>query len=119
MINTATDWVMININGREVKIVTELNHKAIIDKEINILEENVAPMIKILKRAGIEHRVRKYVTRTECSGITIDENDILIERNKNINKRVEYKLIANCTGESLHRIIVAIREIREEGGKIE
>lgn len=112
MNNTATKWIELEVDGgeRTIKIVTELNRKPV-HREINIEEKNVKPLLKLLKSVRVEAEAIK--TETHNTIVTIDANDNLIEEEG--VKRDKWRLMANCTGESLHRLIMHIRELRERG----
>ena len=112
MIDTATRWIELEVDGgeRTIKIVTELNNKPV-HREINIEEKNVKPLLMLLKSV----RIKAEAIKTEINHtiVTIDDNGNLIEEDG--VKRDKWRLMANCTGESLHRIIMYIRELRERG----
>ena len=54
MIDTATRWIELEVDGgeRTIKIVTELNNKPV-HREINIEEKNVKPLLRLLKLVRI------------------------------------------------------------------
>ena len=112
MIDTATRWIELEVDGgeRTIKIVTELNNKPV-HREINIEEKNVKPLLRLLKSV----RIKAEAIKTEINHtiVTIDDNGNLIEEDG--AKRDKWRLMANCTGESLHRLIMYIRELRERG----
>lgn len=112
MIDTATKWIELEVEGRErtIKIVTELNREPV-RREINIEEKNVKPLLKLLKSV----RIKAEAIKTEINHtiVTIDDNGNLIKEDG--AKRDKWRLMANCTGESLHRLIMYIRELRERG----
>lgn len=112
MIDTATRWIELEVDGgrKTIKIVTELNNKPV-HREINIEEKNVKPLLMLLKSC----RIKAEAIKTEINHtiVTIDDNGNLIEEDG--VKRDKWRLMANCTGESLHRLIMYIRELRERG----
>ena len=112
MIDTATRWIELEVDGgeRTIKIVTELNNKPV-HREINIEEKNVKPLLMLLKSV----RIKAEAIKTEINHtiVTIDDNGNLIEEDG--VKRDKWRLMDNCTGQSLHRLIMHIRELRERG----
>lgn len=112
MINTATKWIELEVDGgeRTIKIVTELNREPV-QREINVEEKNVKSLLKLLKTVRVEAEAIK--TEINHTIVTIDDNGNLIEEDG--AKRDKWRLMANCTGESLHRLIMYIRELRERG----
>ena len=112
MIDTATKWIELEVEGREktIKIVTELNREPV-QREINVEEKNVKPLLRLLKTVRVEAEAIK--TEINHTIVTIDDNGNLIEEKG--AKREKWRLIANCTGQSLHRLIMYIRELRERG----
>lgn len=112
MIDTATRWIELEVDGgeRTIKIVTELNREPV-RREINIEEKNVKPLLRLLKSV----RIKAEAIKTEINHtiVTIDDNGNLIEEDG--VKRDKWRLMANCTGQSLHRLIMYIRELRERG----
>ena len=112
MIDTATRWIELEVDGgeRTIKIVTEVNRKPV-RREINIEQKNVKPLLMLLKLVNIEAEAIK--TEINNTIVTIDDNGNLIKEEE--VKRDKWRLMANCTGESLHRLIMHIRELRERG----
>lgn len=112
MIDTATKWIELEVDGgeRTIKIVTELNREPV-RREINIEEKNVLSLLKLLKSVRVEAEAIK--TEINYTIVTIDDNGNLIKEDG--AKRDKWRLMANCTGESLHRLIMYIRELRERG----
>ena len=112
MIDTATRWIELEVDGgeRTIKIVTELNNKPV-HREINIEEKNVKPLLRLLKSVRIKAEAIK--TEIHHTIVTIDDNGNLIKEDG--VKRDKWRLMANCKGESLHRLIMHIRELRERG----
>lgn len=109
---TATRWIELEVDGgeRTIKIVTELNREPV-QREINVEEKNVKPLLRLLKTIRVEAEAIK--TEINHTIVTIDDNGNLIEEEG--AKREKWRLIANCTGQSLHRLIMYIRELRERG----
>ena len=112
MIDTATKWIELEVEGGEktIKIVTELNREPV-QREINVEEKNVKPLLMLLKSVRIKAEAIK--TEIHHTIVTIDDNGNLIKEEE--VKRDKWRLMANCTGESLHRLIMYIRELRERG----
>ena len=112
MIDTATKWIELQVDGgeRTIKIVTELDNKPV-HIEIKIEEKNVKPLLRLLKLVRVEAEAIK--TEIHYTIVTIDDNGNLIEEDG--AKRDKWRLMANCTGQSLHRLIMYIRELRERG----
>lgn len=112
MNNTATKWIELEVDGgeRTIKIVTELNREPV-QREINVEKKNVKSLLKLLKSVRVEAEAIK--TEINHTIVTIDDNGNLIEEDG--AKRDKWRLMANCTGESLHRLIMYIRELRERG----
>lgn len=112
MNTTATNWVNTTIGDKTIKIVTELGRKPV-TKRINIEEVNVKPVLIALTSAGVECGANRRIQKIEDTRVTVDKNGEINITEGCTEEREHWTLWANCTGESLHRLIVAIREERE------
>lgn len=113
MKTTATNWVNVTIGDKTVKIVTELGRKPV-TKRINIEEINVKPLLIALTSVGVECGANRRIQKIEDTKVTVDKDGKININEGCTEERVHWTLCANCTGESLHRLIIAIREERGE-----
>lgn len=113
MKTTATNWVNTTIGDKTIKIVTELGRKPV-TKRINIEEVNVKPVLIALTLAGVECGANRRIQKIEDTKVTVDKDGKINIDEGGTEERVHWTLWGNCTGESLHRLIIAIREERGE-----
>ena len=113
MNTTATKWVNVTIGDKVIKIVTELGRKPV-TKRINIEEVNVKPLLIALTSVGVECGANRRIQKIEDTKVTVDKDGKINIDEGGTEERVHWTLWANCTGESLHRLIIAIREERGE-----